>query len=373
MWSESTFNGSYMKTAPADNITELQPFRVLALDGGGMRGLYTATILFMLARHFARQRNEDTNNIDIGAKFDLITGTSTGGILAAGLAAGIEIEQIIDLYKKAGKKIFPPLNCQPEGVLLFQWIIRFLRRPSAKQKHLKRELELIFGTKTLGDIYRERGIALCIPAVNAIRQKPRVFKTPHNPRFTRDPLIPIVDVCLATSAAPFFLPLAPVPHPDTPDTPDICVDGGLWANNPILVGLSESLELAKPDQPLEIISVSTCSPPAGKSIATKHCRQGAWHWKFGSQALLMSLEAQAEGHFEVAKIIARNLNRKCTLIRLPHETPSKEDSKHFGLDRAYGKALSILENQAKNDFSMILSKIDAHNDDKYLQALKEIF
>lgn len=351
----------------------VQPFRVLTLDGGGMRGLYTATVLFMLARHFARQRGEKIEDIDIGAKFDLIAGTSTGGILAAGLAAGVKIEQIIDLYKKAGKKIFPPLNCQPEGLLLLQWILRFFRKPSAKQEHLKSELESIFGTKTLGDIYKDRGIALCIPAVNATRQKPRVFKTPHNSRFTRDPLLPIVDVCLATSAAPFFLPLATVPHPDTPDTPDICVDGGLWANNPVLVGLVEALEVAKPEQPLEIISVSTCSPPTGQSISANECCRGAWHWKFGSQALLMSLEAQAEGHFEVAKIIARNLKRECTLIRLPHDTPPKEDSKHFGLDRAYDKALSILENQAKNDFNMIVSKIEAQDNDKNLIALNRIF
>jgi patatin-like phospholipase/acyl hydrolase len=63
---------------------QTKPFRVLSLDGGGMRGLYTATVLDTLARHFASRCGATT--LDIGKGFDLIVGTSTGGILAASLA-----------------------------------------------------------------------------------------------------------------------------------------------------------------------------------------------------------------------------------------------------------------------------------------------
>ncbi len=78
-----------------------KPYRVLSLDGGGMRGLYTASLLKSLSERFCKSSNKD-----IGKGFDLIVGTSTGGILAAGLVAGIEIDKIIEIYYKEGKNIF---------------------------------------------------------------------------------------------------------------------------------------------------------------------------------------------------------------------------------------------------------------------------
>ena len=65
--------------------TDAKPLRVLSLDGGGMRGTYTATYLDRVAATFAHRRNVDA--LDIGAAFDLIVGTSTGGIIACALAA----------------------------------------------------------------------------------------------------------------------------------------------------------------------------------------------------------------------------------------------------------------------------------------------
>jgi patatin-like phospholipase/acyl hydrolase len=76
----------------------LPPFRVLSLDGGGMRGTYTATYLDKVA--FARRRN--VGALDIGAAFDLIVGTSTGGIIAAALATGVPLADIVTLYTENG-------------------------------------------------------------------------------------------------------------------------------------------------------------------------------------------------------------------------------------------------------------------------------
>ena len=80
---------------------EIKPFRVLSLDGGGMRGLYTASVLSTLAQRFS-----PSNQLDIGKGFNLIAGTSTGGILACALAAGVPIERVIDLYRNEGPAIF---------------------------------------------------------------------------------------------------------------------------------------------------------------------------------------------------------------------------------------------------------------------------
>jgi patatin-like phospholipase/acyl hydrolase len=71
---------------------ELPPLRVLSLDGGGMRGTYTATYLDRIAAAFAKRRGVAA--LDIGAAFDLIVGTSTGGIIACALAAGIPLAEM---------------------------------------------------------------------------------------------------------------------------------------------------------------------------------------------------------------------------------------------------------------------------------------
>lgn len=85
-------------------MAEDKPFRVLSLDGGGTRGIYTASYLANLASAFCRRRK--VSNIDVGQSFDLIVGTSTGGILACGLAAGIPLQKMASLYKDRSKAIF---------------------------------------------------------------------------------------------------------------------------------------------------------------------------------------------------------------------------------------------------------------------------
>jgi len=81
-----------------------KPYRVLTIDGGGMRGLYSATVLDTLSRRFACNTNSEL--LDIGKGFDLIVGTSTGGILACALAAGVKTTEIINLYREEGSNIF---------------------------------------------------------------------------------------------------------------------------------------------------------------------------------------------------------------------------------------------------------------------------
>lgn len=80
------------------------PFRVLSLDGGGMRGTYTATYLDRVTSAFALRRS--VTDLDIGAAFDLIVGTSTGGIIACALAAGIPLQAVVSLYVDHGPLFF---------------------------------------------------------------------------------------------------------------------------------------------------------------------------------------------------------------------------------------------------------------------------
>ena len=82
-----------------------RPYRVLSLDGGGIRGTYTAAYLERLVGAFARQKGAAA--LDLGKGFDLIAGTSTGAIIGCGLAKGIALSRIVQLYQDNAKAIFP--------------------------------------------------------------------------------------------------------------------------------------------------------------------------------------------------------------------------------------------------------------------------
>jgi patatin-like phospholipase/acyl hydrolase len=81
----------------SSNNDEKQKFKILALDGGGIRGVVTACILQEVEKQVGKPLNQ---------YFDLITGTSTGSILAAGLAIGMKPEELIEVYQKRGGEIF---------------------------------------------------------------------------------------------------------------------------------------------------------------------------------------------------------------------------------------------------------------------------
>ena len=149
-----------------------KPYRVLTIDGGGMRGLYSATVIDTLARRFARKTGNDT--LDIGKGFDLIAGTSTGGILACALAKGVSTQELIKLYRQEGANIFQ--DPVPEKKWL-RWAWRNRNKPANNAEHLCKCLKKHFGDDTLASVYKARKIGLCIPTVNMATHKPWVFKT----------------------------------------------------------------------------------------------------------------------------------------------------------------------------------------------------
>src|SRR3546814_7956238 len=77
-------------------------FKILSLDGGGIKGIYSAQFL-------ARCEQELTTGKPLASYFDMIAGTSTGGIIALGLALGYSTSDILDFYTNDGRRIFPPL------------------------------------------------------------------------------------------------------------------------------------------------------------------------------------------------------------------------------------------------------------------------
>lgn len=350
-----------VKTPSKGKVKGNKPYRVLSLDGGGMRGTYTATYLDRVAAAFARRRG--ISGIDVGAAFDLIVGTSTGGIIACGLAKGVPLTELADLYRHHGHSIFP--RRLPTGFLGVP--ADMMRRPAALrqgERALHDALEHILGQTTMAEVYKERGIALAIPAVEMSQHRSWVFKTAHVPTSKgRDDDYRLVDVCLATGAAPIYRSMAAVGHPDGGSGYNVFVDGGLWANNPVLVGMIDALEVTAPGDRIEIFCLGTCPVPAGEQIAKADLYRGLGDWKFGGEAAGLSIDAQAFAFDNMARMLGRHVDRDCQVIRFPSDKVPAALLPYLDLDDTREAAMDALVNQARTDADMTHSRCGAERDE----------
>ncbi len=346
-----------------------KPYRVLSLDGGGMRGLYTASVLQSLVNRFSRPGGK---NKDIGKGFDLIVGTSTGGILACGLVAGIPIDKIIELYSKNGNRIFT--NPFPSKKVLKQlwWVFKNSCKAGNSNNILIQELKNIFQNNTMGQIYNERQIGLCVTAVNLIDHSPRVFKTPHDPSKNMDNNRRLTDICLASSSAPILFPIAHIPDPERSNIYEDFVDGGLWANDPILVALVEAITCSKKEQPVEIISIGSCSPPKGQTISEKDIDKGFIRWRAGIGPMELSMDVQSKSSHFVSDFLCaqlKKLGKYITIYRLKQKAPSVEQIKFLSMDQANEQTCSMLIKWGKKDSEEIYGKIIRENKNHILKTI----
>jgi uncharacterized protein len=214
------------------NDHDTTPFQVLALDGGGVRGIFAAALLAGL-------------EVDLGCKvvehFDLIVGTSTGGIIALGLGAGLSPREILEFYVAEKDKIFSG----PHPLRKLRQVVR----PKYPAAGLERAVRGVFGDRLLG----ESVVPLVVPSYNLGDNAVYLFKTPHHPRLRRDYRVPMWAVAMATSAAPTFFPAFRLPGEHVR-----LVDGGIWANNPSVVGVTEAVSMfGRSLAEIKVLSVGT--------------------------------------------------------------------------------------------------------------------
>lgn len=252
-------------------------FKILSIDGGGYRGIFAASVLKNIEEKF--------DGFDWRQEFGLMTGTSTGSIIASGLAMGKKAADICTFYKGYGEKIFPRRT-----------ILSRLLNPCGLRKRLydssvlQELLEEVFGHVTLGQIDHP----LFIPATNIETGNVFVLKTKYgqfdrdkNIRLDRDKNIRLVDAILASCAAPaYFKPREVGDY--------FLADGGLWANNPALMGMIEAkFRLGEDINRVKVLSIGT-----GKSV-TKYTRSdnpvnrewGAATWGVGMLGLILNLQS----------------------------------------------------------------------------------
>lgn len=338
--------------------------RVLSIDGGGMRGIYSAQYMETLIRRYAKTKG--SAGLDLARGFHLIVGTSTGAIIACALVHRVPLKRVVTLYQERGPQIFrQKVPNAPNAAALKMW-----RRPKHLSKGtsaLKSALTDIFQSTTLREVWDRRGIALAVPAVEMFRHRAWVFKTPHlrNSRH-RDDGYTLVDVCLAATAAPIFRSLALIPNPDT-DGHHVFADGGLWANNPVLVGLMDALEMSKPGDCIEIYSLGTCPRPSGEHIQEEDIHRGLSQWGFGSKAAILALDAQEHAFDKMVRMLSKHVKRKCRVVRFPHGPVTEEVMKYLDLDETSEKGMEVLIEQAQTDAYETLSQSgDAANEDGQL-------
>lgn len=337
-----------------------RPFRVLSLDGGGMRGIYTAAFLGRLTDQFARIRGESA--LDLGRGFDLITGTSTGAIVGCALAVGRPMTEIVRLYREHGPKIFPHrIAGKRSAIYRATQGSRFVREGD---KALRGALTEVLGDVTMLDVFEERGISLSVPAVLMSEHRAWVFKrTPKSG--VRDDRYPLVDVCLASSAAPIYRSLAAIDDPNTPSGPkQVFADGGLWANNPIMVGLVDALTIAAPAQPIEIFSLGTCPRPEGDHLDAETAHRSMLDWSLGADVAPLSIAAQEFAFDNMARLLANamtNCGRSIRRVRFPNKPVPASMMPYLALDDTRPEAMDRLIGQANTDADLTKSACDDLN------------
>ncbi len=242
-------------------------FQILSLDGGGIKGLFAAAVLASI---------EEDLGCDVTSHFDLIAGTSTGGIIALGLGLGLRPAQIVEFYLNEGRNIFPRWF----GAKRVQhWFMRkFSQRPLADA------LQKCFKDKRLADS-RKR---LVIPSYNIGEDDVYIFRTPHAERLKRDYKIPAWKVAVATSAAPTFFPCCR--HVDSLRL----IDGGVWANNPTMVGIIEAYgTLGVPLDSIHVLSIGTSDAVCHRG--TRLNSGGIFAWASGNSAIDVIMRGQSIG------------------------------------------------------------------------------
>ena len=210
--------------------TARSTYKILSLDGGGIRGVFPAAFLAKIEEHV---------QAPIASYFDLIAGTSTGGVIAIGLGLGLPASEILRLYEQQGRRsLIKATALLRIGCVSVSAGCAISSARNIRPRTSRKRVAGILGQRRLG----ESRTRLLIPAWHPMLERVYIYKTAHHPRLETDYKVLALDAAMATAAAPTFLK----PHV-TRESIEL-VDGGVWANNPIGAATIEAvglLELAR--------------------------------------------------------------------------------------------------------------------------------
>ena len=302
----------------------MKNFNILSIDGGGILGLYSASMLEQIQKEFF-------NGQPLSEKFNLMAGTSTGGIIALALAIGSDASRIVEFYKNFGEKIFPKKH----------------RFGCLKEKYsnipLKKALENFFGDKTISNCKSK----VCIPAIDAVNCQPIIFKTNNNGKLNRDENTKLVDIALATSAAPTYFPMYAF------DNFLGLVDGGLWQNNPALFAVIEAVNyFVGEDKEFDCINIlSIGNPLSALPNSIKSNSTNSSIAKLNINLVTLPMKISSIGTNQILSFLHKNhaLNVNKYLRIESQNVPN--DIKKLSLDLATEEAFNLMLSRCANDFN----------------------
>jgi len=290
----------------------MSPFRIVSLDGGGIRGLISAILLERMEQAYP----------GFLAQVDLFAGTSTGGLLALGLAAGKTPAQARQLYEVYGEKVFA------DSLLDDVRDLGKLIGAEYSIEPLKEVLNMQFGDLALADLNKRVLVsAFKLDSQPALRGQYRSWKAKffHNfPGPESDGVERVVDVALNTSVAPVYFP-----------TYRGYIDGGVVAGNPGMCALAQALHAPTGGQKLEdivLLSIGTGHNP--KYLEIQDANWGLAQWATHLVPLVL------EGDADLADYQCRQLLGE-RYLRINPRLPD------FGLCPVCGRAYSRRNSRSK--------------------------
>ncbi|MCV9964302.1 CBASS cGAMP-activated phospholipase [Pararhizobium sp. BT-229] len=296
------------------------PFQVLALSGGGYRGLFSAMILEEMESR-ARKPLRDC--------FDLIAGTSIGGILACGIAAGVPASAMREEFERQGKGIFERRIRLPGGLSF-----RVPRFGVLGAKYSRAGLEAaVAGTlgKASGTRIADVAKPLVVTAVSATNGSAVLFDSRSNGGM-KD--VTLREVALSTSAAPTYFPEFNIGG-------NSLVDGGIVANAPDAVAMMKSMSVfgQRPEE-VRMLSIGTAGGVMGEVFRDGRSA-GALRWMVARNLFGLTVGAQQELSLGLVRDL---LGERYLRIDV---TPDNARAKVIALDKADGTATATLRELSK--------------------------
>jgi patatin-like phospholipase/acyl hydrolase len=298
----------------ADPVEKEKPFRILSLAGGGYLGLYTACVLTELEAQVGEP---------LGRRFDLIAGTSVGGILAIALAYEMPMAQVQDLFLEHGTAIFSDRGLPTSAVGKLRDLTRSVLGPKYDGKVLRKALLSHLGRITLDDALHH----IVIPCTNVSLSQTKIFKTPHAQGSRGDESAHALNVAMATSAAPAYFPAVQIGK-------HLYADGGMFAVAPDQVALHEAEHFLGVDASrIRMLSIGTGIAdyrPSSRVAAN----DGAINW-LSEGRLILTLIAVQQQH--VQAMVEDRLGDR--YMHIDGEWPRHAE---LGIDIATPKAVATL-------------------------------
>lgn len=256
-----------------------KPFYILSIDGGGIRGAFPARILANLEKMWG------TNCAN---KVDMLSGTSTGSILAAAAAVKAPMSTVVSMYENQGPTIF-----SREMLSSMLGLLEVAYRSMYSNKVLGNVLQSVLGELTMGQVE----IPLILPAADIGTSRIHAFRSCFTPELQQDKNTLVKEAVLASCSAPmYFDPTAVNGH--------LYTDGGLWANNSTLVAMLDAqkkLGVALSD--LRVISVGVGHPKEAYKIQENQ-EWGIFKGWQATKAIEVVVALQAESvHYYVEQIL----------------------------------------------------------------------